>query len=69
MSTDEITTEATTIEQPEETPEEDGDGATALAARIAELEAGLADGERQLEGLNRTLAQRDARIAEMEAAV
>ena len=69
MSDDEVTTveAATEAEQPEETPEEDA--AAASAARIAELEAGISDGARQVEGLHGTLAQRDARIAELEAAV
>ena len=70
MNDDEnITDETTTTELPEETPGEDTQPATALAERIAELEAGLADGEQRLAGLSRALAQRDARIAELEASV
>ena len=70
MSDDEITTSETTLELPaEETHSEDAESTTALAARVAELEAGLADRELRLTGLNGTLAQRDARIAELEGAV
>ena len=71
MSDDETTTDetATGVVQPEETPGEDAGSADAHAARIAELEAGIADGAQQLEGLNRTLAQRDTRITELETAV
>ncbi|MDE2860323.1 MAG: hypothetical protein OYI31_03135 [Chloroflexota bacterium] len=71
MSDDENTTEetATEAEQPEETPGGDTNGTAALAARIAELEAGLSDREQMLARLNGTLEQRDARIAELEAAV
>lgn len=67
MNDDENTTDETATES--EPPGEDADSATVLAERTAELEAGLADGQRQLDGLNRTLEQRDARIAELEAAV
>ena len=63
------TDETTAAEQPEETPGEDAEPDTALAARITELESRLAEGELQLSGLNRTLEQRDARIAELEASV
>ena len=69
MSDDETTTGETTAELPAKTPGEDDDDAGVLAARIAELEAGLADGEQRLAGLNQSLAQRDARIAELETAV
>ncbi len=70
MNDDENTTDETTIaEQPEETTGEETDAATALAGRIAELEAGLSDREQVVVRLNGTLEQRDARIAELESAV
>ena len=70
MNDDETTTGGTTmVEQHEETPGEDADQSAALAARIAELEAGLSDREQSVASLNGTLEQRDARIAELEAAV
>ena len=71
MNDDENTTEETTAaDLPEETPGEDADSTTALAARIAELETGLAAGEQRLAGLSRTLEhERDARIAALEASV
>ena len=70
MNDDENTTEETTAaDLPEETPGEDADSTTALAARVAELETGLAAGEQRLADLNRTLEHRDVRIAELEASV
>lgn len=70
MNDDETTAEQTaTAEQPEETTREETEAATELAARIAELEAGLSDRDQVVVRLNGTLAQRDTRIAELEAAV
>ena len=70
MSDEENTTDETTPEQPaEETPNKEAESTTALAARVGELEAGVADREQRLDRLNGTMAQRDARIAELEGAV
>ncbi len=70
MSDEESTTvETTTAEQSEQPNEAAGEDPAALAVRIAELEAGLAEGERRAANLNGALAQRDARIAELTDAV
>ena len=70
MSNDENTAvETEAAEQREETAGDGGESTAALAARVAELEAGLAERDQRMAGLNGALAQRDARIAELTDAV